>query len=215
MNTFAENFARALQSPAGVLHLVASLVTSACALAVFGAVFLNFAACNRGQGVKRERKSFVANGSMIFFFCCLYGLIRLRIGVVPVTNLALQTGMVVAGLAIIVFGCVVNIMGRLFLGRNWANQATIYDDQILVVSGVYKLVRHPLYASLIWMFYGAAIVYENVAVFLANSLIFVPFMYYRARLEEDLLAKEFKDYVAYKQRVGMFFYKPFRGGPAA
>ena len=106
---------------------------------------------------------------------------------------------------LIVLGCGVNIAGRLNLGRNWANQVTIYEDQRLVTGVVYRLVRHPLYASLIWMFYGASLVYANVAAALANTLVFVPFMIYRARQEEKLLLKEFKDYAAYRARVGMFF----------
>lgn len=210
MNEAYEHIGRLVHSPAGRLQLIASLVISTCAVAIFAAVFLNFLSCSRGPQVKKERKSVVATGSMILFFVFLYTLIRLRVGVLAITSSFLQVGMVIVGLTIIVFGCGVNIMGRLHLGKNWANQATIYNDQKLVTSGVYSLVRHPLYASLIWMFYGASLVYANVAAFLATSLIFVPFMVYRARLEEDLLAREFNDYNAYKRRVGMFL--PGLGG---
>jgi protein-S-isoprenylcysteine O-methyltransferase Ste14 len=129
----------------------------------------------------------------------------------PLAQGPTRTIMVVAGLGLVVLGCCVNIAGRLQLGRNWANQVTIYQDQRLVTSGVYRLARHPLYASLIWMFYGASIVYASWAGFLANSLIFLPFMTYRARQEEDLLAREFPDYDEYRRRVGMFFWK-FKGG---
>jgi len=212
MNGWTENPDRMLPAQADGWHTIAFLVISVCALVIFAAVFVNFISCRRGQDVKRERKSVVATGSMILFFFFMYGLIHMRIGVLPVSCTVLRTGMTVVGLAIIVIGCVVNIMGRFRLGRNWANQATVYTDQQLVVSGVYALVRHPLYASLIWMFYGASLVYANGAAFLANSLIFVPFMYYRARLEEGILAREFKGYDAYRKRVGMFFLKPVRKG---
>lgn len=203
MSAILESYAQG-----GFLQLAASLVISLCAVAVFAAVFVNFMACGRRQGVKRERRSFVATGSMVAFFVGLYGLVRLQVGVVPVPDARLRVAMVLAGLAAIVAGCVVNILGRLRLGRNWANQATIYEGQELVTTGVYALVRHPLYASLIWMFYGASAVYANAAVFAATTLVFVPFMSYRARLEEDLLSREFRGYQAYRQRVGMFFVKP-------
>jgi protein-S-isoprenylcysteine O-methyltransferase Ste14 len=108
---------------------------------------------------------------------------------------------------IIIVGCIINILGRFRLGGNWANQVKIYKDQTLVTKAVYGIVRHPLYASLIWMFYGASLVYLNYAAFLANSLLFIPFMYYRAKQEETLLAKEFKGYNKYRENVGMFFPK--------
>ncbi len=213
MNTFLHFFAQSPRPPADTLHQVAFLIISLCVLAIFSAVFLNFMACLRHQDVKKEKRSLVATGTMSLFFFLFYTLIHRRIGSVPIDHAPLEFGLSLVGLGLIVFGCVVNILGRLRLGRNWANQATIYRDQKLVVSGVYAWVRHPLYASLIWMFYGACLVYPNVPAFLATSLVFVPFMIHRARLEEALLAKEFSDYPAYRQRVGMFFPKLPHGEP--
>jgi protein-S-isoprenylcysteine O-methyltransferase Ste14 len=213
MNTFLRFFKQSPRPPADTLHQVAFLIISLCVLAIFSAVFVNFMASRRHQDVKNEKRSLVATGTMTLFFFFVYTLIHRRIGTVPIGQAPLQFGMAVIGLSIIVFGCAVNILGRLHLGKNWANQATIYRDQKLVVSGVYALVRHPLYASLIWMFYGACLVYANVAAFMATSLVFVPFMLHRARLEENLLAKEFADYPAYRQRVSMLVPKLFKGEP--
>ncbi len=208
MSTMPDVWRQCLQTPAGVLNLVASLVITSCAIGVFGAVLVNFLTCHRGHdGVKKERRSVVATGTMTLFFVGYYLLIRFRVGEVPLDAFGLRLAMAAAGLAVIVFGCVVNIAGRLRLGRNWANQATIYDGQSLVTTGVYGWVRHPLYASIIWMFFGASLVYANAAAFLANTLVFVPFMTYRARLEEAMLAREFKDYEDYCRRVGRFFWK--------
>ena len=213
MNQRLEDLMRMLQSPTGALELVAPLVISMCVMVVFAAVIINFISCRQPDGIKRERKSVVATGTMTLFFCLFYAAVRSRIGEVPVPATWVRIVMVVAGLAVIVFGCAVNVMGRFRLGGNWANQATIYREQKLVTSGVYGWVRHPLYASLIWMFFGASLVYANVAAFLLNALIFVPFMVYRAGLEEAMLAAEFKEYGDYQRRVGMLFWKPgFRRG---
>jgi protein-S-isoprenylcysteine O-methyltransferase Ste14 len=173
-------------------------------LAILVSIVVNFVECGRNQTKIRQR-SIVATGTMSLFFVGFYLIIRLRWGEVAVANVPLRVALVLVGLAVIVFGCGVNIAGRLKLGSNWANQVTIYADQRLVTGGVYRLVRHPLYASLIWMFYGASLVYANAAAALANTLVFVPFMVYRARQEEKLLQREFKDYAAYRARVGMFF----------
>jgi protein-S-isoprenylcysteine O-methyltransferase Ste14 len=141
---------------------------------------------------------------MVAFFVVFYLLIRLRIGEIRLPSVPLRVALVVAGLLLIVCGCWVNIAGRFALGGNWADQVTIYSDQSLVTTGVYGLVRHPLYASLVWMFLGASLVYVNLAAFLANALVFTPFMYYRARREEGLLRAEFPAYAEYGARVGMF-----------
>jgi protein-S-isoprenylcysteine O-methyltransferase Ste14 len=93
------------------------------------------------------------------------------------------------------------------LGKNWANQIKIYSKHTLITKGVYKIVRHPLYASLIWIFYACSVLYLNWLAFLLNTLIFVPMMNYRAKQEEELLEKQFKDYKRYKNKVGRFFPK--------
>jgi protein-S-isoprenylcysteine O-methyltransferase Ste14 len=193
-----------------LMHRIASMVITASAVAIFSAVIVNFITCGRKDGVKRRRPSFVATASMTAFFVFLYLLIHRRIGSIEITDsrLILPTG--AAGILLVAAGAVVNLVGRLNLGRNWANQATIYDDHHLVVSGVYSLVRHPLYASLIWMFYGASLAYANAAAFTAVTVIFLPVMYYRARLEENMLEKEFSNYSEYRKNVGMFFIRlPF------
>ena len=208
MNHLIETIQKLSQTPVGLLDLISSLVITICVVVVFSAVFINFVTCRHSTGIKRERKSIVATGTMTLFFFCFYAVIRLRIGEVDVPAVWARAGMVATGLCVIVFGCAVNILGRFRLGGNWANQATIYQEQKLVTSGVYGWVRHPLYASLIWMFFGASLVYANVVACLMNCVIFLPFMTYRAGLEEAMLAREFSEYEIYKQQVGRFFWKP-------
>jgi protein-S-isoprenylcysteine O-methyltransferase Ste14 len=188
----------------GLLEAVATAIIGLCVLALAISIVINFIECDRRRA-KTVNRSIVATGTMTMFFVGFYLLIRFRIGAVELGNPPLRISLAVAGLLLIVVGCWVNIAGRLKLGSNWANQVTLYEDQRLVTSGVYRWVRHPLYASLIWMFFGAGLVYANAAALLANLLVFLPFMTYRARQEEKLLLKQFKEYAEYKQRVGMFF----------
>lgn len=103
-------------------------------------------------------------------------------------------------------------MGRLFLKHNWANQVTIYDNHTLVTKNVYKFLRHPLYASLIWMLMGGGLIYSSYFAILSVLVIFIPMMYYRAKQEEKLLLTEFVEYLNYIQKTGMFFPKFFRYG---
>ena len=193
-----------------VFYFGSSLVIALCVLVVLTAVFVDFMEFHKNDKAKKEKRSIVATGTMLLFFLFFYALLRFDLGRVAINPLSLRVPFIMLGLALVVAGAAVNILGRLALGKNWANHIKIYSDHALVVSGAYGFVRHPLYASLIWMFLGASLVYSNYLAFLANGLVFIPFMYYRAKQEEDLLAKEFKEYKDYQRKVGMFFPEIFR-----
>lgn len=188
-----------------MILIVADIIIGLCLFALFTSILINFAE-SKNRNVKSEKKSIVETGSMLCFFVFFYILIRFRMGSISV-NQNTKIFLIIVGLIIIVFGCIINIFGRFNLGFNWANQVKIYREQTLIKTGVYRLIRHPLYASLILMFYGACLVYPNYLALLANTFIFIPFMYYRAKQEEALLSKTFKEYSKYQKEVGMFFPK--------
>jgi len=187
----------------------ARLIVTLCTVAVLAAVFVNFQLARHAHAIRSERPSLVRTGSMLAFFGVVYLLIRLHVGVYAIPGLGFPAA--VAGLVLVVLGSVVNIMGRFALGRNWGNQVIVYQDHSLVTGGVYRFVRHPLYASLIWMFIGAALVFQNWAALLVTVLIFVPAMVYRGKLEERALIAQFPDYAEYRDRTGMLF--PIAMGP--
>jgi protein-S-isoprenylcysteine O-methyltransferase Ste14 len=197
-----------LGSPLGVFQLVSSLIVGFSVLIIFISVLINFLEADKSRGVKREKKSIVETGTMTLFFVIYYLVIKFNIGTFLV-NFKIHIILVVLGLILLVLGCTVNVVGRFSLGKNWANQIKIYNDQTLVRGGVYSYVRHPLYASLIWMFFGGSIIYLNYLAFLLNIFVFIPFMYYRAKQEEKELVLKFEDYKDYRKKVGMFFPKSF------
>ena len=192
--------------PLAIFEAVSLGIIMLCVLVIFVAIFINFISRNM-QKVKSEKRSIVETGTMTLFFLIFYLVIRFKFGVIGLNNLSARIALIILGLLIIIIGCIVNVKGRLALGRNWANQIKIYANQTFVNEGMYGAVRHPLYASLIWMFYGACLIYLNYTAFLLNTLIFIPFMYYRAKQEEKLLLKQFKNYKNYVLKVGMFFPK--------
>ena len=186
--------------------LVQSLV-QLCVLAILLAVAIDFLLYQRRPNVKRDRPALVRTSTMILFFVIYYLVIRLQWGVLVIAIPALARGLDMAGLAFLLGGAAFNIFGRFYLSRNWGDNIKIYTDHFLVTTGPYRLVRHPLYASLMWMFGGGALVYRNYLALLLDVLVFVPMMTWRARQEEQMLIKEFPDYAAYSSRTGMFFPK--------
>lgn len=187
-----------------MINLISDIVILICLFALSIAIILNFFESN--NKIAKEKKSVVETGSMVGFFVFFYALIRFKIGFVSLPILGIYIFKII-GLITIIFGCYINILGRRSLGKNWANQVTIYQDQTLIQKGAYKYVRHPLYSSIIWMFYGSCLVYSNYYGFIATTLIFIPFMYYRAKQEEKLLSERFEEYKDYQKKTGMFFPK--------
>ena len=181
--------------------IIANLIIGLCVAILATSIIFNFIAVNR-ENITRTKRSIVTTGSMTLFAICFYCLLRFRVGELMLPAIIRNTSIYI-GTVLVVLGCIINVLGRKFLGSNWANQIHIYENQSLVKSGPFKLVRHPLYFSIIIMLYGSAIVYSNIYALLATSLIFVPSMYYRASQEEKFLSSEFREYAHYLKTTGM------------
>jgi protein-S-isoprenylcysteine O-methyltransferase Ste14 len=198
---------QSFHTPSSAIFTISNIVVLICFFIICLAVLIDFIEFQKRKQIKREKKSFVETGTMFLFFFLFYSLIRFGIGRFTIPSTAIKTGIMMIGSLALIVGCFVNVRGRLDLGKNWANQIKIYQDHAIISKGMYGIVRHPLYASIIWMFFGAGLVYLNYLALLSNLLIFIPCMYYRAKQEETALVQEFEAYKTYQKNVGMFFPK--------
>jgi protein-S-isoprenylcysteine O-methyltransferase Ste14 len=184
------------------LYIIAAL----CLWILLSAIILNFC-FSRKSGIKKEKKSIVETGSMFGFFVFLALLVSKNIGLLSL-NIKLALLVATIGAAFILMGTIINIMGRLKLKGNWSNQIRIYENHTLIKTGIYRYIRHPLYSSTILMIYGFSFLFINPMVFLLNTIIFIPFMIYRARQEDELLHSMFEDeFIEYESRTGLFMLK--------
>ncbi len=92
------------------------------------------------------------------------------------------------------------------LGKNWSRTLEIRKGHQLVTHGVYRSIRHPLYAS-IWLFSLAqGLLLQN---WLAGWSAFVAFaiMYFVRMPQEERMMCEFfgQEYSDYMQRTGRLF----------
>lgn len=198
-------------TPIEAMVLAARLVVPLCTALVLAAVAFNFFEARQAGPVAQRKKSPVETGSMLAFFAVVYLLIRFGVGTFAIASNLARVVLAVVGAGAVVVGSAVNIGGRMVLGANWANQVTVYHAQTMVTRGVFGYVRHPLYASLMWMSVGASLVYMNWAALIATLAVFVPAMTFRARQEEVLLAQRFPAYPGYCRRVPRFFPRSLRG----
>ena len=190
-----------------IFEKVISGVVMISVISLFIAIFINFTMDDKNIHVKKGRKSIVATGTMVAYYIFYYIVLRLELGAINVGSGTMYTAILTIGAIMVAIGAVINILGRLTLKNNWANHIKIYENHTLVMEGVYKIVRHPLYASIMLMLFGGSLVYRNWLSVLLTAFVFIPFMHYRAKQEEDLLQKEFAEYKDYKNNVGMFFPK--------
>ncbi len=89
------------------------------------------------------------------------------------------------------------------LGRNWSPSLQLGDDHTLVTEGVYRRVRHPMYASQ-WLWSVAqALLLQNRVAGWAGLAVFTPLYASRVPREERMMLDRFGDeYRAYMSRTG-------------
>jgi protein-S-isoprenylcysteine O-methyltransferase Ste14 len=90
--------------------------------------------------------------------------------------------------------------GLLDLGRNLTPLPYPKEDGQLVRSGVYGVVRHPLYSSLIFAALSWAVLQVSLSHLIAAALLFA-FFDAKARREEAWLTEKYPEYSQYQERV--------------
>ena len=106
---------------------------------------------------------------------------------------------IAGGVLLSVGGCLV-IAGVCALGRNLTPYPKPLEDSKFVQRGVYALVRHPLYSSLMFASTGWALHWRSWPA-LAAALALAILLDAKARREERWLREKFPDYDAYSRRV--------------
>ena len=76
----------------------------------------------------------------------------------------------------------------------------VQEDQRVVATGLYGIVRHPMYSATLVLFLSIGIVLGSLFSF-AILLLYIPIIVLRIRNEEKVLEKELAGYQAYKSHV--------------
>lgn len=76
----------------------------------------------------------------------------------------------------------------------------VQEDQKVVDTGLYGVVRHPMYAATILLFLSMPLILGSLLSF-AVMLLYLPIIGKRMRNEEAVLEQGLKDYTEYKTRV--------------
>ena len=110
----------------------------------------------------------------------------------------------IVGVAVIALGAVILVTSFVRLGRSLTANPVPKEDGVLVTSGLYGRVRHPIYFGLLVLAFGVVldagwwpqIIIALMLYFLLNI---------KAQFEEDLLRKKYPEYTAYALKTPRFF----------
>jgi protein-S-isoprenylcysteine O-methyltransferase Ste14 len=84
---------------------------------------------------------------------------------------------------------------------------TARDKPEVINTGVFRMVRHPIYTGALMFYLGASVITLSLASAVA-WLVILLYYFLIARYEERLLTNEFGEaYTAYKRKTGMLFPK--------
>jgi len=106
------------------------------------------------------------------------------------------------GIPLILFGAFCYFYNRHVMGQHWT--ITVEKKSGIVKEGFFKYIRHPLYLGAITACLGLVICTLNYWLLGAFLVVDLPYTYYRALLEEKLLAKHLKGYTEYMKTTWMF-----------
>jgi protein-S-isoprenylcysteine O-methyltransferase Ste14 len=106
-----------------------------------------------------------------------------------------------AGYGLLVAGMLFAAWARLFLGGNWSSNVVLKEDHTLVLSGPYRIVRHPIYTGLLVALSGTAIAVGELRCFVGVVLAAVAWKI-KSISEETLMVQKFGDqYTRYREQV--------------
>jgi protein-S-isoprenylcysteine O-methyltransferase Ste14 len=105
------------------------------------------------------------------------------------------------GIALTVIGLLICIVARKALADNWSSNIDLKKDHVLITSGIYRFVRHPIYTGSALMGIGSVIAEQSITVTVVY-LGMIAFLIFKLKKEEELLIKHFpKEYPKYKKKT--------------
>jgi protein-S-isoprenylcysteine O-methyltransferase Ste14 len=114
---------------------------------------------------------------------------------------SLEPALTVAGALLVVCGAMLNVWGKLRLGRWFSATFGVKVGHELVTDGPYAITRHPIYSGLLLMLFGSALAWDSLLTLLLALLLSMT-LFFHTVYEELLFERHFGDaYRDYRRRV--------------
>ncbi len=114
----------------------------------------------------------------------------------PYSDLGQYTGLILTAA-----GITFAIWARLYLGSNWSAAVTVKESHMLVRTGPYSIVRHPIYTGFLLAAFGTAVAVGQYRGLLATAAAAFAWQT-KLLIEERFMTEQFgSEYEAYKRDV--------------
>ena len=141
-----------------------------------------------------EQKTVLALSAVMFLSAFVAAGLNFRFKWLTLPNRAVILGAVVFLLAYVMYAEV--LRENAYLSRT----VEVQEDQKVIDTGLYGIVRHPMYAATLFLFLSMGIVLGSPISF-AILLLYIPIIARRMRNEEKVLEQGLAGYLDYKKRV--------------
>lgn len=140
-----------------------------------------------------QKRVIALSGAMFLGIFVLAGL-NFRFGWITLPRWAVWTAAAVFLLGYLLYAEVLR-------ENTWLSRTVeVQEHQTVVDTGLYGLVRHPMYAATVLLFLSLPLVLGSVPSFVV-SLVYLPIIAARIRNEEAVLEQGLSGYAEYKKRV--------------
>ncbi len=103
------------------------------------------------------------------------------------------------------------VWARRHLAAHWSGEITIKTDHVLIQSGPYRWIRHPIYTAVLGMFLGSSLVSERVLAIVGFAVACYAYVR-KIHLEERNLEAAFGEaYEVYRTHTGVLIPKMTAG----
>jgi protein-S-isoprenylcysteine O-methyltransferase Ste14 len=94
------------------------------------------------------------------------------------------------------------------LKANWSPSLELYEGHTLITNGIYRYIRHPMYASLLLANIAQILLIQNWIAGPIGIIVFILFYTFRSQAEEQMMMERFGDqYREYKEATGAILPK--------
>lgn len=143
---------------------------------------------------EEEQKTVILVSGIIFLLAFILAGLNFRFGWFKLPTIVIIIASIIFLLAYIMYAEV--LRENEYLSRT----VEVSENQKVVDSGLYGLVRHPMYTSTIFLFLSMPLVLDSIFSFIV-MLIYPIIIIFRIRNEEKVLENELIGYKEYKEKV--------------
>ena len=137
-----------------------------------------------------------------------FGVVLARVRPQTIRTFERGQSAIIASMVLAFIALVLSLTARQHFRRRWVYNERYGDFVVLVKSGPYSIVRHPMYTASLCMLLAAGIAYSTTPVLLTGVVIFVVGSELRLYGEELALVNHFQDEFAEYQSM-VKAYIPF------